>query len=313
MRFRILALLLVSAGCAPQRVELILHPDTIATLARLSEKPDAVASRPARATAYRATATRSGPTEAQYISKNCPFGAPTLDPGWYGPTSQVVREGYVLLHSNVDKIPLWVCEGVSREQLSGNAERKDVFAPDPLLAQGQRAELSDYKYSGYDRGHQAPAGNQNSSQRLKNETFFLSNMAPQIGAFNQRVWRELEAQCRDWVEDRGFVFMITGPLFYDPEEDDPSTADGIIEYNIIGGGHVAVPTHFYKILVAKNSQDQWEAISFVLENRKYPKPYDFSDYIRSIDWIEEHSGIDFLPDLAVEQEAALEAQPADLW
>src|SRR5262249_36778264 len=134
------------------------------------------------------------------IDRNCPFGMPTTDPAWrHGPTRVVVRDGYVLQHSAVDKIPLWVCEQVTRDQLTGSLGRENPFKPDPMLPVGQRAELSDYRGSGYDRGHQAPAGDQTVDRRLKNETFFLSNMAPQSPPLNQRAWAALEDLARSWV------------------------------------------------------------------------------------------------------------------
>lgn len=243
-----------------------------------------------------------------------PFGIPKKDTKWpHGPTHYIVREGYVLEHSTTDKIPLWVCEGVTAEQLTGNADRSDGFAPDPLLPVGERAELRDYRGSGYDRGHMAPAGDQKSSQARQDETFLLSNMSPQLAALNRKVWKQLEERVREWVKGRGFAFVITGGFFYDSSEDSEATADGSIDYFIIGPGSVAVPTHFYKIVVAKNASGRWGAIAFVLENRGYTKPYEFEDDIVSIDWLEEHTDLNFMPDLDPDQEHELEASPGAMW
>jgi len=258
------------------------------------------------------------PEQQTFIEDNCPFGMPKTDPGWeFGPTALVIREGYVLQHSSTDRIPLWVCERVTKEELeeAPGVVRKDLFAPDPQLAGKPRAELSDYKGSGYDRGHQAPAGDQNHSQRLKNETFFLSNMAPQLGALNQRVWRGLEDLTRQWVEDGDVPdeYIITGGLFYDPAEDNPATADGIINYSTIGPDQVAVPTHFYKIVVAKDSSGNWRAVAFVLENRGYPSPWNFADFVRPVRWIEDRTGLDFMPDLDPMTAHQIEESNGALW
>ena len=257
------------------------------------------------------------PQQIAMIEDNCgPFGAPDLDSGFpHGPTELVIREGYVLRHSSEDKIPRWVCEHVTLVEVSGNVPRRDPFAPDPQLQGKPRAELSDYRRSGFDRGHQAPAGDQNSSQRLKDETFFLSNMTPQFPAHNQQIWAELEHLTRDWVANRVVEseFIITGGFFYDPAEDDPATADGLIEYQMIGQGAVAVPTHYFKIVYAQDGADTWRAVAFVLENRAFPRPFNFTDHIKPIDWIEERTGIDFLPDLDPALEAQLEAQPGVLF
>jgi endonuclease G, mitochondrial len=235
-----------------------------------------------------------------------------VDPDFgLGPTTIVTRDGYVLEHSSADKIPLWVAELVEQSQLTGAAKRRDTFAPDPLLKQGTRAELSDCKRSGFDRGHQAPAGNQTVDQRLKNETFFLSNMAPQKPQLNQQIWAALEDRTREWAKEAGAVHMVTGGLFYDAAEEDPNTADGLINFLTIGKG-VAVPTHFYKIVVRRDG-GQTRAIAFVAENRGYPKPFDLASLITSIDWVEERAGIDFMPDLPDAEQTQLEAQPSAMW
>ena len=42
---------------------------------------------------------------------------------------------------------------------------------------------------------------------------------------------------------------------------------------------------------------QWRAVGFVVENRSYDKKTKFEDVIQSISWIEERTGITFMPDL----------------
>lgn len=252
-------------------------------------------------------------TDTQRLERHCFKGCPIVDPDFgLGPTVIVTHDGYVLEHSSTDKVPLWVAEFVEKAQLTGNAKRRDKFAPDPQLKPGKRSELADYKRSGFDRGHQAPAGDQTTDQKLKDETFFLSNMAPQTGALNQQIWAALEDLTREWAKDAGSAYIITGGFFYDPAEEDPNTADGLIDYSTIGKGAVAVPTHFYKIVV-KGKGDQARAIGFVAENRGYKKPFDFAALIKPIDWIEERAGLNFMPDLTDAEEAALEKNASPMF
>lgn len=262
----------------------------------------------------------AGPTPQQlaWIEENCPAGMPQRESGVpHGPTQLVAREGYALEHSCVDRIPLWVCEHVTLAELQGSAKRRDKFAPDHELEESCRAELADYRRSGYDRGHLAPAGNHRASKRLKDETFYLSNMSPQVGnSFNRHIWRELEEMTRDWVADRNVesAYIITGGFFYDPAEEDPATADGLIEYHTVGGNSVAVPTHFYKI-VAAEEDGAWKAVAFVLENRRYSSSAsaDFTAFIKPIDWVEHHAGLDFLPDLSPVDEPVVEGSSGQLF
>ena len=305
--------------------------------------------RPAPFTAYQRPQAGFTAEEIAWIDDNCgPFGAPALAPEWpHSPTAFVVREGYVLRHSSVDRIALWVCEHVEPGELEGDARRRDDFDPDPELEPGQRAELADYRGSGYDRGHEAPAGNQKASQRLNDETFFLSNMIPQEPGNNRQVWRELEALTRDWVAE-GVVpsaWILTGGFFYDPDEEDEATADGLIPFQAIGDNQVSVPTHLYKIVLAPepppgpfpdpddpgdpespadpdggtaeeppNGGRAFRAVAFVLENRPYERPFRFEDHVRSVRWIEERTGLDVFPDLVDPLLAEeIEAREGTLW
>jgi DNA/RNA endonuclease G (NUC1) len=262
---------------------------------------------------------QAGPSTAERarMERICFMGCPKLDPNasGFGPATVVVaRDGYVLEHSALEKIPLWVAEHVTAAQLGGNSTRNDKFQPDPLLKPGVRAELADYKSSGYDRGHQAPAGNQTRDEKLKAETFYLSNMVPQSPRMNQQIWRELETLARDWTAKYGETYQITGPMFYDPKEDDPQTADGTVSYKSIGKDQVAVPTHIFKIVLARRAKGgPWEAIAFVMENKPYSKPFQFDKYIQSIEWIERRTGIDFNPDMPLAEQWKLERAVPGMW
>jgi DNA/RNA endonuclease G (NUC1) len=273
-----------------------------------------VLTRPATGTVYAAKQAGLTPEQTKFRDANCFMGCPVLSrASIYGPTDMVYRGGYVLQHSSIDKIPVWVAERVTAKQVSGSATRDDKFQPDPLLKPGARAELADYKRSGYDRGHQAPAGNQTRDAQLKAETFYLSNMCPQAPLLNQQAWRELEDFTRQWVKKFGTVYEITGPLFWDPKEDDPATATGTVQFKVIGKGKVAVPTHFFKVVIARQGDRPWQAIAFVMENRKYDRPYHFDKYIQSIAWIQKHTGLDFMPEMDLQEQRRLENQPSPMW
>jgi DNA/RNA endonuclease G (NUC1) len=229
------------------------------------------------------------------VADLCPAGMPSHRANYdAGTTEFVVRQGYALEFSNDLKVPLWVCEHVTADQLTVKVNRSDAFEADPLL-KGPRSELVDYRHSGYNRGHQAPAGDQMKDGALKAETFYLSNMAPQVPAFNQQIWAGLEELARSWATQYGEVWIVTGGMLYDPAEENPTTADGWIKYYVIGPNGVAVPTHFYKIVARKQGQ-HWLAIGFVLENRAYPRPYDYSAFVTPINLIEGRTGLEFMPD-----------------
>ncbi len=265
----------------------------------------------------RARHLEAAPSLAQQAlaKKNCgDFGVPKIDQTQnFGPTTIIYRNGYVLEHSGTYKIPLWVCEGFDRTQWDPpNPNRKDKFKPEPLVPSGQRAELADYKGSKMDRGHQAPAADF-SDQTMKDESFFLSNMAPQSPPLNQAFWRLLEDKVRNWATTNSPINVFTGGFFYDPKEEDPATANGRIKYRLIGPNEVAVPTHFYKVVFARDENGAPRAIGFVVENRPYDKTSKFEDVIKSIEWIEERTGITFMPQLDDALQAKLKRTPGRMW
>lgn len=287
------------------------------------ESPDAVLRTDVRPSMLRrgAQSTTVSATEQGWISDNCQFGMPEgLQGADLGPIQIVPREGYVLGHSALSRIPYWVCEHSVPSELSGPGDRDNSkFKPDPKLGGQPRAVLADYKGSGYDRGHMAPAANHKKTQDLMNETFFLSNMVPQFGpTFNRGIWAELESLVRDWTKKRGECWIISGPMFYDPLEEDDATADGLVPYFTIGDGEVAVPTHCYKIVLSKNESGEWEALAFVFANVQHATPYRPELHRATVSWIEDRTGLDFFPELSkspshIQLKNRLEAQKSAMW
>ncbi len=105
----------------------------------------------------------------------------------------VCHTKYVLSHSNDDKIPDWVLERLTREQIGGTNKRPKVkFKPEDFVDKGKRAVDDDYRNSKFDRGHQAPSDDFKADVEWMKESFILSNIVPQIGVgFNQGIWRSL--------------------------------------------------------------------------------------------------------------------------
>lgn len=217
-----------------------------------------------------------------------------------------VREGYVVGQDSRLKIPLWVQYELGRGDLTGIAVRKNDFRPDASIPYRYRAETEDYKDSGFDQGHMAPAGDMKRSEKVMSESFLLSNMAPQVGAgFNKRIWKNLEAAVRGWVQERGRLTIITGPVF--------AIEDNSLSYQVIGENQVAVPTHFYKIVVDDNDPENVEALAFMMPNKDLSDDH-YSDYLTTIDEIEKATGIDFLSALPVAVQNAVESNEAqEVW
>jgi len=207
--------------------------------------------------------------------------------------------GYALSHNSEYKVPVWVAYHLTKEKMQGSIERSNDFRADPELEAGERAELSDYKGSGYDLGHMAPAGAMKWNRVAMSESFLLSNMAPQVGiGFKKHIWNNLEAKVRDWTRERGELYVITGPIFISNS------------HKYIGDNNVSVPTHFYKVIF---DPIRIEAIAFILPN-DHLKSEKLPEYIKSIDEVEKLTKLDFLSELNDEIENVIEAkaQP-EMW
>ena len=247
------------------------------------------------------------------VEHSCLDGLPQKTSPGLGPTEFIFREGYVLEFSSVAKVPLWVCETVSSAQLDGPYHREGRFRSDPDL-KGPKSQSGDYTHSGYDRGHQAPAGDQTQNREQNAATFFMSNIAPQARTLNEGIWEKLEDRVRHWAREYGQVYVFTGPVFFDQPTGtwDPSALTH--PAHAIGRDAVAVPTHFYKIVLARDHNDgQWRAIAFVLPNTDYTRPYLPENYRTTMQWIENHTGIRFIPEAEAGERRRLESEISQMW
>jgi endonuclease G len=245
------------------------------------------------------------------IDASCYDGLPMDNREPIDSTELVVRHGYVLEHSSVDKIPLWVCESVSAQQLKGHLERTNQFKADPDLL-GAKSYPKDYAGSGYDRGHQAPAGNQTLDPELKDQTFYMSNMAPQRPSLNRGIWEMLERKTRAWVFHYGHAYEWTGPVRCVSKEPPAVDVPRDCQRQTIGEHKVAVPLYFYKIILVQD-QSTWKAIAFLLPNTDFERPYHLESYITSIERIETLTGIEFMPRMSEPERRKLVTEVDAMW
>ncbi|MGL5089733.1 MAG: DNA/RNA non-specific endonuclease [Aeromonas sobria] len=208
---------------------------------------------------------------------------------------KLCREGYAVGYNYDYKVADWVSYRMTAQSAQGTVPRKDAFAEDREIPVAYRATLSDYKGSGYDRGHQAPAGDMKSNKNTMKESFLLSNMTPQIGVLNQKAWRVLEDKVNKWAVSRKEVQVITGPIFTGSEES-------------IGQG-VAIPSAYYKIVM---DPAKLQAIAFIMPQEEVPISQ-IADYRVSVRQVEEQTQLNFFSDMPEEQQDTLEARVSQMW
>lgn len=202
----------------------------------------------------------------------------------------VEHKYYTLKYIEYHEQAAWVAHKLTKECVHGRARRTDNFRSDPAVRTGS-ASTSDYKGSGYDRGHLVPAGDMKLNQTAMSESFYLSNISPQHPSMNRGIWRRLEEKIRKWVDADGDLYVITGPILKNP-------------IGTIGKNKVTVPGSFYKIVLDYN-YPKVKMIGFVIPNRETRRGYE--DYTMSVDDIERLTGIDFFPALPDKLEKDLES------
>lgn len=222
---------------------------------------------------------------------------------YYLPTShgQVIEyRDYVLSYVEEHEQAEWVAYILTRENLEKPwNKRSDNFLPDDRVKTGS-ATPTDYRGSGYDRGHLVPAADMAYDAASMEETFLMSNISPQSRNFNKGIWRELEELTRNWAKNFNEIYVVTGPVL----SQEPKA--------YIGENEVSVPTAYFKVLLDLADPEQ-KAIGFIIPNQVSFEP--LYDFVATVDEVEALTGIDFFPDLMPDElEEALESEyNLDLW
>lgn len=112
------------------------------------------------------------------------------------PHQLLIRKNYVVSYNSHTKCPNWVLWQLTREHADGNVKRPDYAFHEDMEVPAPRAELADYKHSGYDRGHMCPAGDNKWDADAMYESFLITNMCPQNQNLNSGLWNQIEMQCR---------------------------------------------------------------------------------------------------------------------
>lgn len=170
------------------------------------------------------------------------------------------------LYNTAWRLPLVSVEHLTASHLRAHykrhVERVNSFRPDDRLDHAQRAELADYKRSGFDRGHMAPDADSWSADS-EYDTFVLSNMIPQEPVNNRGLHAHIEAAVRHAAMKNGELFVFTGPLFLN------SNVSRI-------HNRIPVPDHLYKLVydpktnraaayLEENSNDEGQSYKTVSE------------------------------------------------
>ena len=232
-----------------------------------------------------------------------------------GPVADVLQhEAYVTAYDRRLRHPHWTAEHITAESIKrkpgadGPHRSQSVFTEDQRIPEPFRAHNSDYFQSGYDRGHMVPAADAKTSQRAMDETFLLSNIAPQVGpGMNRDYWAHTEDFVRRLTQQFQDVYVFTVPLYLPRQSTDGRWR---VTYEVIGRPpSIAVPTHFAKVILGvgrgPNASLSLSSLglgqnmalgAFVIPNSMVPDETPLRKFEADVAQVEHASGLTLFPD-----------------
>ena len=213
--------------------------------------------------------------------------------------------------SQKDRVALWVAYPLCKLYTNGSAGRTNAWALDPLLGDNSAAPFGGYA-GDYARGHQLPSADRQCCYDANAQTFYGTNMTPQLNEHNEGIWSTLESKVRNIANGSDTTYVVTGVIV---------SASSKIEKDSYKN-NVTIPDAYFKVLLRYSKSStlgQWNAAAFYLEHRKYSENLG-KQHSMSVDALEALTGIDFFANLPAKvgeaQAAKIEAAvPADvaLW
>ena len=204
--------------------------------------------------------------------------------------------------SQKDRVALWVAYPLCKLYTNGSAGRTNAWALDPLLGEDSAAPFGGYA-GDYARGHQLPSADRQCCYEANAQTFYGTNMTPQLNAHNEKIWADLEGKVRGYANTSDTTYVVTGVMV---------SASSEIQRDSYGN-KVTVPDAYFKAVLKYSKSSTlgaWNAAAFYLEHRAYSGSVS-KEHSMSIDELEEMTGIDFFVNLPAkigeDQAAKLEA------
>ena len=192
----------------------------------------------------------------------------------------IKKKAYIVSYNPDTKVPNWVAWHLTGDHTDGPIGR------------------SNYKGSGWSRGHMCPAGDNKWDYVAMAESFSLINVCPQNASLNSGLWNSVEIDCRKWAKRFQDIYIVCGPVFYRQE------------HEVIGANEVYVPEAFFKVVLCLNGTPK--GMGLVVKNAAGTKKRDL--YYNSIDQVERITGMDFFPSLPDDIEAEIESKlDLDQW
>lgn len=231
-------------------------------------------------------------TSVHFTQNDLPIQATSSIFSKYFPTTTPIfeKEGFFLAYNGQTRNAHWVYHKLTSDILEKKTSREDCdFKEELLLPDHIRATKNDYVSSGYDRGHLCAAADC-LTQKAVEDSFSLTNVAPQAPAFNRGYWKKIEHHARELTKQYRAVHVFTGPLYLSKKDRDGKR---YVKYEVIGKHEVAVPTHFFMLIFVELPSNKILGKGYILPNQIIDSETDLKKFSASIEEIEKASGVVF--------------------
>lgn len=165
----------------------------------------------------------------------------------------ILNKTYITIGYNTQyKIPNYVGEKLTHNMVIGSEKREPGFYPENLLPVKYQTRSNQYKNSGYDRGHLAPAADFKWNKQTMYDSFSMANVAPQWPTVNRGKWQKLEEQVRSYTNYVDTLYVITGTVVTNP--------------NHKISNDIVVPSYFYKAVIGKKGNRYKVSCAWLFNN-----------------------------------------------
>lgn len=203
----------------------------------------------------------------------------------------ITRKGFTFSYSYRYRQAIWVAYILTAGNLQKKQKkRRNSFRKDPAIVFSP-VRPKDYRKTGYDKGHLAPAADMTYSAESMKNSFFMTNISPQNPGCNRGIWKRVEREIRKWAVREKHLYIITGPVFQNTEKK-------------LGNTSIPIPAAFYKVVL--DMTPPLKMIAFLVPNAPSRRRIQF--FCVSVDKIEEVTGYDFFSALPDELENKLEKE-----
>ena len=219
----------------------------------------------------------------------------------------IFNRHYILGYSYYFRQAKWALEIINASDKI--VERAENFRSDLRIPEIFRADLIDYKGSGYDRGHLVASANQREMELQNSETFLLSNMSPQRPKFNRGIWKKLEKEVRNLDAETGILetYVICGPIFAFEE------TTKCIGKNDKNGVSLPIPTHYFKSILTENNKGKLDMWSFILPNDDLKEDIPLESFLYTTTETEIYTGIELWSNLKGQSIEKLKNREKKMW